>query len=125
MKTSLVHSLAGMVVVSLVLVFGMNLLAGPASPGDLLVQAYTTLAQADHDYKGHRIAAMKQIEAAGKALGVNVKGDGKGHEPQGVSDAQLSAARGLLKQASVSLTGRPLTHVNKAIKEISIALEIK
>jgi hypothetical protein len=39
---------------------------------------------------------LKQIEAAAKLLGVNVRGDGKGHENQGVSDAQLRTAQGLL-----------------------------
>jgi hypothetical protein len=98
--------------------------ARPGS-GDLLTQAYATLARADHDYKGHRHAAMKQIEDAGKALGINVRGDGKGHEPQGVSDEQLRTAQGLLEQARAGLKGKPLKHVNSAIKQISTALKIK
>ena len=109
----------------MVVFFGPNLLAGPAPSGDLLRQAYTTLERADHDYKGHRIEAMKQIEAAGKALGVKVRGDGKGHEPQGLSDAQLRTAQGLLEQARAGLKGKPLRHVNKAINQLSIALAIK
>jgi hypothetical protein len=125
MKTSLLRSLAGTLVACSVLLFGMNLLAGPAASGDLLRQAYRTLEQADHDYKGHRVAAMKHIEAAGKALGVNVRGDGRGHEKQGVSDAQLAAAQGLLEQARAGLTGKPLRQVNKAINELSTALKIK
>ena len=114
-----------MAVACWVLLLGLNLLADPVPPAGLLSQAYATLAQADHDYKGHRVAAMKQIEAAGKALGVNIRGDGKGHEPQGVSDAQLRAAQGLLEQARAGLTGKPLKHINRALDQISIALTIK
>jgi hypothetical protein len=125
MNDSLLRSWAGMVVACLTLIFGLNLLAGPAASGDLLRQAYATLEQADHDYKGHRIDAMKQIEAAGKFLGVNVRGDGKSHEAQGVSDAQLRTAQGLLEQARVGLTGKPLRHVNRAIHQITTALKIK
>jgi hypothetical protein len=90
MKIHLVRSFVGLAVVCSVLCFGRSLVAGPSPAAGLLVQAYTTLGQADHDYKGHRVAAMKQIEAAAKLLGVNVRGDGKGHEKQGVSDAQLT-----------------------------------
>lgn len=125
MKTSLLRPLASGFVACLTLIFGLNLLAGSAASGDLLRQAYATLEQADHDYKGHRIDAMKQIEAAGKFLGVNVRGDGKNHEAQGVSDAQLRTARGLLEQARVGLTGKPLRHVNRAINQINTALKIK
>jgi hypothetical protein len=125
MKTSLFRSLAGITVGCWVLLFGLNLMAGPASSGDLLRQAYTALAQADHDYKGHRIKAMHHIEAAGKSLGVAVRGDGKGHEKQGESDAQLRTAQGLLQQASAGLSGKPLRLVNKALAELSTALSIK
>jgi hypothetical protein len=68
---------------------------------------------------------MKQIEAAGKLLGVDLRGDGKGHEKQGVSDAQLRTAQGLLQQACSGLSGKPLHHVEKAMKQISIALRIR
>ena len=117
-----------MVLAGSVFFAGVNAQAGsaPVPPAtDLLRQAYTTLAVADHDYKGHRVKAMKQIEAAEKALGVKVKGDGKGHEPQGVSDNQLRTALGLLQQARTELKGKPLTHVDNAIKQITTALTIK
>ena len=99
--------------------------AGPSPAAGLLVQAYASLEQADHDYKGHRVAAMRQIEAAAKLVGVNVHGDGKGHETQGVSDAQLRTAQGLLQQARAGLAGKPLKHVNRALQQLSIALSIK
>jgi cob(I)alamin adenosyltransferase len=90
-----------------------------------LDEAYATLAQADHDYKGHRAKAMKQIQLAVKELGGRISGKGRGHEPQGTSDAQLKAAQVLLQQASTGLTGKPLKHVNAAITQISVALSIK
>src|SRR3974377_234157 len=125
MKANLVRSFIGLAIVCFVLSFGHRLLAYPSPPAALLVQAYTTLEQANHDYKGHRVAAMKQIEAAGKILGVSVRGDGKGHEKQGVSDAQLRTAQGLLQQARSGLSGKALKHVDKALQELSIALSIE
>jgi hypothetical protein len=125
MKINFYRSFIGLAVVCSVLSFGQNLVAAPAPAAGLLVRAYTTLEQADHDYKGHRKAAMKQIEAAAKLLGVKVGGDGKGHEKQGVSDAQLRTAQGLLQQAQSGLRGKPLGHVNKALQQLSIALSIK
>ena len=91
----------------------------------LLRQAYAMLSVADHDYKGHRILAMKQIEAAAKVLGVNLRGDGKGHEPQGASDTQLRNAAALLQQASAGLRGHGLEHIKLADEQLNIALAIR
>ena len=125
MKTSIGRSLVGIAVAWMIASFAPDLLAGPAGSGALLTQAYATLSMADHDYKGHRVAAMKQIELAGKLIGVNVRGDGRGHEKQGASDAQLRTAQNLLEQACSGLAPKPLKHVNKAIEQLSIALSIK
>jgi hypothetical protein len=91
----------------------------------LLDDAYATLVQGKHDYKGHRVAAMKQIDAALGELGSKVSGKGKAHESQGTSDAQLQAAQALLQQAVGSLSGKPLKHVNNAIAQITDALAVK
>jgi len=99
--------------------------AQPAPPAALLREAYLTLSAADHDYKGHRVEAMKEIEAAARLLKVDLRGDGKGRERQGVSDEQLRAARSLLGQARAELNGRPLKRVDKAIGQIDIALKIR
>ena len=125
MRTNFYRHFVGLAVVCLVCSFSQRLLASPSPAAGLLVQAYTTLGQADHDYKGHRVAAMKQIEAAAKLLGVSVRGDGRGHEKQGVSDAQLRTAQGLLQQALPGLSGKPLKHVNRALQQLAIALSIK
>lgn len=125
MKHILIRTTLCISLVCMFLVGTTRLFAAVATPGQLLQQAYTTLEMADHDYKGHRAAAMKQIEAAGKLVGVNVRGDGKGHEKQGVSDAQLRTAESLLNQAKSGLSGKALAHVNHALKQLSIALSIK
>src|ERR1700752_867658 len=122
MKHLSIRSFMAVAVTCLTLFFGLNL---QAAPSNLLIQAYSNLEQADHDYKGHRADAMKQIEAAGKELGINIRGDGRGHEKQGVSDEQLRHALELLEQARGELSGKPLRHVNDAIKQIHIALKIK
>jgi hypothetical protein len=99
--------------------------AVPANTTTLLEDAYATLGQAKHDYKGHRVKAMKQIEAAFNERGWKVKGTGHIHEPQGTSDAQLRAAQGLLQQAKGGLSGKSLKHVDNAIAQINDALAIK
>ena len=97
----------------------------PAAATGLLTQAYAALATADHDYKGHRARAMKQIEAAAKELGVTVKGDGHVKEVQVASDQQLRAAQSLLQQAAPALHGNARMHVDKALEQLSIALSIR
>src|SRR5580704_8115865 len=90
-----------------------------------LTQAYAALSVADHDYKGHRAAAMKQIEIAAKELGVTLGGDGKGHEKQVTSDHQLQAATTLLQQALGGLPPKAQKHVSKALEDLTAALAIK
>jgi hypothetical protein len=101
----------------------------PANVEGMLEEAYADLDRADHDYKGHRKAAMQQIEEAGKLLKLNLGGDGKGHEKQGVSDEQLRAAESVLNQAKGELKGekhsKVLHHVNKALEELHAALKVK
>jgi hypothetical protein len=96
-----------------------------ATPADLVRQAYGELALADHDYKGHRAAAMRKLGEAGKSLGIRFNGSARQHENQGVSDDHLRAAQSLLSQAASGLSGRPLKHVLAAEKELSVALSIK
>ena len=94
-----------------------------------LQAAYRTLEVADHDYKGHRKAAMREIERACKVLGVTPRGDGAGKEPQGASDAQLRQAQSMLQSARTSAAAQHLAqvvgHIDGAIREISLALQIK
>jgi hypothetical protein len=103
--------------------------APPANVAALLEQAYGDLDHADHDYKGHRARAMKQIEEAGKLVHLKLGGDGRGHEKQGVSDEQVAAAQGVLNQVESELAGEKksklLHHVKKAQEEIATALKVK
>ena len=97
----------------------------PADATGMLTQAYAALAAADHDYKGHRVLAMKHIEAAAKELGVTVKGGGNVKQEQLASDQQLRTAQSLLQQAAPALEGKARMHVDKALEQLSIALSIK
>lgn len=101
-----------------------------ASLAATLEQQYAILARADHDYKGHRVKAMKAIEAACKALGAPIKGDGKGHEKQALSDAQLRSVLATVQQVRSSIPGGKgdktiLKHLDTAINELTIALTIR
>jgi hypothetical protein len=126
MKTNLFLRLPILLAV-IVLVLGLvtQAHAQAAGPVTLLDDAYATLAQAKHDYKGHRVKAMKQIELALGEKGAKVSGKGKNHEPQATSDAQLRAAQALLQQAAPQLSGKALKHVNAAVSQISTALQIR
>ncbi|HWF18500.1 MAG TPA: hypothetical protein VG754_04505, partial [Verrucomicrobiae bacterium] len=115
MKTFILRSLAIAAIACLTVFYTSNVTARPSNSATLLVDAYAALDRADHDYKGHRIDAMKQIEEAAKVEGVNLRGDGRGHEKQGVSDEQLRVAEGFLQQAKGELKGKALKHVNNAL----------
>jgi hypothetical protein len=113
--------------------------AQATNPLGLLENAHATLAQADHDYDGHRAEAMKQIRVAIYELtGASrarvhahvrvrhtVKVSGKGHEAQSASDAQLRAAENMLEQAASGLSGNAFQHVNGAIAQLNTALSIR
>lgn len=106
---------------------------GQMATGDVqtLSQAYSTLASADHDYKGHRVKAMHAIKKAarlmGQTLGGNAKGQGK--EQQTLSDAQLQGVKGMLQKVRGTVSGRTqgrvVAHIDTAIHELSTALSIK
>lgn len=99
------------------------------SEANTLTSAYLILATGDHDYKGHRVKAMHQIEAAGKLLGVSLHGDDKDRQKQVLSDDKLREVRGMLETvlgaAEVKSQPRVSKHVNAAIEQIDIALRIR
>lgn len=107
-----------------------------------------TLEKADHDYGGHRVAAVKDIKAAQHqlrlALGAvskkkpPVKGKGKTNptpEPQALSDAQLAEAVGflnqtiqLLKMADHDYGGHRAAAVRdlgRAVHQLNLALKFR
>ena len=100
-----------------------------ASESVVLKNAYVTLSKADHDYKGHRRAAMNHIERACKLLGTPINGDGKAGEAQGISDEQLRAAQsalqGVRSMAAANNQKQVLAQTDLALEELATALSIK
>jgi len=125
MKTQALRFCITAAMLALFLIGAVNVRAQSVNSTNLLTQAYAVLSVADHDYKGHRVAAMKQIAAAAKVVGVTEMGNGKGHEQQVVSDQQLQTATSLLQQARPGLPPKAQKHVDKALEQLSIALSIK
>jgi hypothetical protein len=113
--------------IALILSFGFSASAEP--PRDELVHAFHLLKKADHDYDGHRVKAMEAVEAAGRELGLELGGDLPDRERQWKSDDQLIEARRLLREARDKLEDRDrdrvAAHVERAIKEIDTALNVK
>jgi hypothetical protein len=116
----------------------------------ILHQTKVMLDQADHDYGGHRAAAVKAVTAAHhqlkKALEFQTKhkiqpggGGGKvgggGHEPQAQSDMQLGVSIATLKKTVAVLEGADhdygghrvgaIRDINIAIKELQAALKFE
>lgn len=104
---------------------------GVPATGDVqtLTQAYSTLASADHDYKGHRAKAMHAIKKAAHLMGQKIGGDGTGKEQQTLSDEQLRGVQTMLQKVRGSVGGhnsqKVVGHLNTAIHELTTALSIK
>jgi len=102
----------------------------PANPAALvatLQQAYVTLGEADHDYHGHRDAAMKDIAAAALLLGTDITGNGHGGETQALSDLQIRSVQmsllGVGRSAPAGANHNQIVgHINGAIRQLSLAL---
>jgi len=95
----------------------------------MLRRAYLILATGDHDYKGHRVKAMHQIEAAADLLGMNIRGDAKDRQPQVLSDAKLREVQGLLQKVlgstEVKSQKRVSKHIVEAVNQLTAALSIR
>jgi hypothetical protein len=100
-------------------------LADDSAEANLLRQAYSLLASADHDYDGRRAKAMKEVSSAAKSLGVKLRGDGKVREDQATSDEQLRAAKASLEQVVTVVGGVGLNHIQSAIEHLNVALNIR
>jgi len=100
-----------------------------STEAQLLRDAYRILATGDHDYSGHRVNAMKAVEAAGTRLGMDLHGDAKGWQPQPLSDEKLREARHLIVQvrdsAEVKDQDRVVKHLNEAVNQIDKALDVR
>jgi hypothetical protein len=102
--------------------------AHAATPRENVVHAFRLLKQANHDYDGHRIKAMAELEAAGHDMSLELGGDLPEAERQWKSDAQLQEARHLVREARDKMERedreRVAAHLDKAIKEIDAALKV-
>jgi hypothetical protein len=151
MKTHHLKTAAKSAILATVLACGINLRAAtssaPQTPGvtgqtqfpfaqavdfseaRALTGAYLILATGDHDYEGHRVKAMHQIEAAGKLLGMDLAGDAKDRQQQVLSDDKLREARGMLETvlgaAEVKDQPRISKHITEAINQIDVALSTR
>jgi hypothetical protein len=101
-----------------------------------------TLQSADHDYGGHRVAAIKAIDAAEHQLALALgsqnkgkkaagqtgkigKGKGKQPEPQNISNLQLADAIGVLVQTRTLLEKADHDyggHRAAAVRDIGVAI---
>ena len=95
----------------------------------MMHRAYRILATGDHDYDGHRIKAMHEIEAAAKLLGLDLSGDARDHEKQFLSDDKMREAKGLLEKVLNASEVKDQKHISKhiegAIKQIKGGLHIR
>jgi hypothetical protein len=95
----------------------------------MLHRAYHILATGDHDYRGHRLQAMRDVRAAADLLGLDLRGDDRSHEKQALSDLQLREAGGLLQRVlgapAVNSQPKIARHIRDALKEIKVALTWK
>jgi len=122
---------------------------------ELLRKALILLAEGNHEYDGHRVKAMGAVQAAVKILDDSVLKNGSPklksatkksqaivakmeeagknaavvHERQPQSDAQLRKAAEALAEVRPTLAThkqlKVLEHLDHAVKELSIALEIR
>jgi hypothetical protein len=103
--------------------------AAKGSEVSMLQDAYVLLSQANHDYDGHRVQAMKSIHKAAILLRVNLQSKGDVHEDQGSSDAQLQKAQKILQQARTFAAGKNqrklIKHLDTALGHLSAALATK
>lgn len=116
-----------MAAVMLALTFGVRAYA--EGPREEIVHAYRLMKGADHDYDGHREAAMKELRIAGDKLGLTLEGEGVKAERQWKSDRRMEEARRILKEARNKLEERDrekaAANVEHAIKELDMALKVR
>jgi hypothetical protein len=118
---------AGLVVCALALTLGARAYA--ESPREELAHSYRLIKMSNHDYGGHRDAALKELQIAGDALGLDLKGKGDERESQMKSDEQMAEASRLLRAARDKLEAqdreRVARHVDRAVEEVDAALRVR
>ena len=109
-----------------VFMLGFGLHAYAASPREDLVHAYVLVKLSNNNYQGHRDAALRELEDAGHALGLDMRSGGTQHERQMRSDDQMAEAGRILRDVRHRLEARDrdraASHVDRAIRHIDDAL---
>lgn len=129
-NSKLKAGISGLVVALLMCFVGRA--SAAETPQAQLVHAYLLLKHGNHDYEGHRVAALEHVAAAAKELGIEMRGDSLGGELQRKSDEQLRIASDLLRECRSKLAHKDAKvlkranyHVILAVKEIDEALKVK
>jgi hypothetical protein len=126
MKTTRLLNLR-MLACALVLSFGIRAYAD--APRDELAHSYALLKIAKSDYKGHRAAALRELEAAAHDLGIDLNGHGSADERQFKSDQLLAESSRMLREARDKMEAadrqRVAAHLDKAVQELDEALKVK
>ncbi len=114
---------------AIALAWSFGAIAHAETPREEVVHAYVLLAHANSDYAGHKAVAMKELHAVGLQLGLKLEGSVVEKEKQWKSDEKLAEAQRLLKDAREKLEeadrDRVSERVDKAIKELDVALKVK
>lgn len=128
MKTTSRSLYSKIAAIAIVLSFGLCAYA-QTGPREELAHAYYLLKAAKADYSGHRHKALDQVEAAGKGLGIELKGGVEERERQWESDKQMAEARRLLGDVRDRMEAqdreRIAEHLDEAIRQVDIALRKK
>ena len=102
---------------------------GDTAEAKMLRDVYITLATGDHDYKGHRAAAMFQVKAAADLLGLDLGGDTMTRQPQVLSDDKMRDSKLKIAQvmgaAEVKDQQKVVKHLEEAVHQINLGLGIK
>ena len=124
MKTSFFRRFA-VVLATLALCAVPALRAGtPTTAGDRVREAYTRLAGVEQDYRGHRAAAMQELESTAKLMHLELETPDPAAEPSLKPDREIVAARKALTEARPGVSGKALKHLNQAIRHLSSALKL-
>jgi hypothetical protein len=126
MKTTSRSLYSKIAAIAVVLSFGLCAYAQAGGPREELAHAYYLLKAAKADYGGHRHKALDEVEAAGRGLGIELKGGVEERERQWESDKQIEEARRLLADVRDRMEAqdrdRIAHHLDEAIKEVNAAL---
>jgi hypothetical protein len=116
-------------ITALAVALSFGLSARAETPREEVAHAYVLLKLAKSDYHGHKGEAIKQLEAAGHDLGLDLHGHETEHERQLKSDELVSQAGSMVREARNKLEARDrdraAEHLDKAIREIDAALKAR